>query len=88
MFDGQRTYVPDCVNDPDKYRAGVAYVGFAGMKVGVNSGGVRHAVQNRFAHDFIGKYFLGGKIPWFNRLPDEKGGEFYFDFGMGSSTLW
>jgi RHS repeat-associated protein len=87
-INGQDTYTSNNGSSPDSKRSGIAYIGFGSMKLGINSGGVRHAIQNRFAHDFVGRNLLGGKIPWFKRLPEEKGGEFFFEFGTGSNTLW
>ena len=80
---GHDTYVPRDGSDPDKYRAGVAYVGFGGMKIGMSSEKIRHVVQNRFAHDFLSNC----KPNWFRQLPEEDN-KFFFEFGMGSSSLW
>lgn len=70
-------------NDPDQYRAGLLYIGAGPFRVGMNSEKVRHALQNRFAHDFL----RGGKVPYFKVLdrPDET----YFYFGTETGgTLW
>lgn len=37
-----------------KYRLGALSVGFGGYRIGTNSEHIRHAIQNRFIHNFIG----------------------------------
>jgi len=69
--------------DPDKYRAGVLYVGLGPLKVGVNSEQVRHVLQNRFAHDFL----CQKDSPYFKVLDRPTQGYFYFGSGTGGS-LW
>jgi hypothetical protein len=73
------TYLDDGQNDPDKYRAGVLYIGFGPIRLGVNSEVVRGGVQNGI-HDLTGD-------PHFAVLDIKP--TFYFYFGTGSGgTLW
>lgn len=70
-------------DDPDKYRAGVFYVGVGPFRLGKNSEQIRHRFQNRFAHDFI----MGGESPYFKVLDIKPRWYFYFGSGTGN-TLW
>ncbi|MBC8053488.1 MAG: VCBS repeat-containing protein [Sphingobacteriaceae bacterium] len=83
-INGRDTYVknPSTGDDPDKYRAGVGYVGFGPFRIGVNSEGIRHQIQNRITHDGL----QGGRTPWFRVLSIRP--KFYFNFGFGGSSLW
>ena len=78
--DNHKTYT-----DPnaDKNRAGIFYIGFGPLKIGINSGGVRQIIQNQFAHSYIGK-----GLPWFKQTEAESDTEPFFEFGSGTSTLW
>ena len=82
-INGHDTYVPRNGTDPNKYRAGVGYVGFGPFRIGMSSEKIRHVIQNRFAHDFLTK----GEAKWFEVLPEEED-KFYFYFGTGSNSLW
>lgn len=83
-YGGRRTYVKNQYgDDPDKYRAGVFYVGLGSYKIGWNSEGIRHTFQNRFAHDFITQ----GESPYFKVLDIQP--RFYFYYGTSTgNTLW
>jgi RHS repeat-associated protein len=82
-FTGNKTGTYDG-GTADKYRAGVVYVGFGPLKIGRNSEKNRHAIQNRFAHDFM----MGGDSPYF-RVDKSKKSTWYFNIGSGSgNTLW
>lgn len=70
-------------DDPDRYRAGIAYIGIGPIKAGINSENVRHLLQNRFAHDFLCR----GDSPYFKVLDRPAQGYFYFGTGTGSN-LW
>lgn len=70
-------------DDPDRYRAGILYVGLGPVKLGVNSENIRHFFQNRFAHDFLCR----GDSPYFKVLNRPTQGYFYFGTGTGSN-LW
>lgn len=71
----------DALN-PDQ-RAGVLYVGFGNLRFGRNSESIRHAFQNRFAHDRL----TGGDAYWF--LPLDIEPSVYFQYGTGTGdTLW
>lgn len=80
---GHETYVSRNGSEPDKYRAGVAYLGSGPIRIGLSSERIRHVIQNRFAHDFLTK----GDAKWFRKLPEEKN-KFFFYFGTGSKSLW
>jgi RHS repeat-associated protein len=45
----------------NEYRLGALYVGYKNYQIGLNSEGVRHVIQNRFAHDILTK----GASKWF-----------------------
>ena len=70
-------------DDPDRYRAGLFYVGLGPFKVGANSEQIRNLFQNRFAHDFLCKK----DTPYFKVL--DRSGQAYFYFGTETGgTLW
>ena len=81
---GRETYTISANGDnPDRYRAGLFYVGFGPFKVGANSEQIRHLFQNRFAHDFLCKK----ESPYFKVL--DRPGKAYFYFGTETgNTLW
>jgi RHS repeat-associated protein len=80
IHQGKRVYNG---GNSDKYRQGVAYIGFGPLKVGANSEQIRHQIQNRFAHDFL----KGGKVHHFQVL--ERKNEFNWYVGTGYGTgLW
>lgn len=56
-------YVKGPYGDPDKYRHGILYVGFGPFKVGWDSEGIRHVLQNRIGHDIISP-----ESPWFKYI--------------------
>ncbi|PKR82328.1 hypothetical protein CW751_00580 [Brumimicrobium salinarum] len=87
---GQLTYLKnEYGDDPDEYRSGVAYIGFAGLKLGRNSEKIRHAIQNRFAHDIAFALFSGGKkLPHFAKDHNKKS-SWYWNIGTGTgNSLW
>jgi len=78
IHEGKRVFTSGNIN---KYRQGVAYVGFGPLKIGANSEKIRHQVQNRFSHDLLKP---GPHVQVLNR-PDE----FYWYGGTGYGTgLW
>jgi RHS repeat-associated protein len=82
--DNRKTYTINALgDDPDRYRAGIAYVGIGPIRFGVNSEQVRHVFQNRFAHDFLCR----GDSPYFKVLDRPRQWYFYFGTGTGGS-LW
>lgn len=81
---GRETYMAnDKGDDPDKYRAGILYLGAGPLKIGMNSEQIRHLFQNRFAHDFLCR----GDSPYFKVLNRPAQGYFYFGTETGN-TLW
>jgi RHS repeat-associated protein len=84
MIDGKATYKMNGFGDnPNKYRAGVGYVGYGNMRFGSNSERIRNIAQNKFAHDFI----TGGKSPYFQVLNINRSN--YFSVGTSHPyTLW
>lgn len=67
------------VYDPDKYRAGVLYIGIGPFRIGRNSEEIRDFFQNRL-HKLIGDHL-------FKKLDNDP--EWYWFFGSGSgNTLW
>lgn len=82
--DGRITYtLNDNGDDPDRYRAGIAYVGLGPVRYCVNSEKIRNFFQNRFAHDFL----CQGDTPYFKVLDRPTQSYFYFGTGTGNS-LW
>jgi len=82
VIDGDETYIESRNGDnPDKYRAGVWYVGFGPFRIGRNSERVRDLFQNQIAHDW-----LTGS-PHFRVLDVPSSWYFYFGTGTGN-TLW
>ena len=71
----------DALN-PDE-RAGVLYIGLGNMRIGLNSEDIRHAFQNRLAHDGL----TGGDALWFLPLDIKPSWYFYYGTGTGN-TLW
>ena len=81
---GRETYtLNENGDDPDRYRAGILYVGIGPIRAGVNSESIRNFFQNRFAHDFLCR----GDSPYFKVLDRPSQGYFYFGTGTGSD-LW
>ncbi len=80
--DNGEFYLPNANGDnPDKYRAGVAYLGIGPFRFGGDSEGIRHTFQNRLAHDF-----LRPGTPHFREL--DRTNKFFFQFGSGGGFLW
>ncbi|GIV26479.1 MAG: hypothetical protein KatS3mg027_0293 [Bacteroidia bacterium] len=78
--DGYKYYIKNLDGkDPDKYRAGVAYIGIGPFKFGKDSEKIRHNIQNVLVHDKIGS-------PRFTILDRKE--KFYFQFGSGGGFLW
>ncbi|MCL2682654.1 MAG: polymorphic toxin type 23 domain-containing protein [Bacteroidales bacterium] len=67
------TYVENRLgDDPNKYRAGIAYISYGNYRIGRDSEKIRHWAQNRFAHDFLTgslPNFLLGWLPNFRAIP-------------------
>lgn len=84
IINGKRTYVSNIYRDnPNKYRAGVGYVGYGNMRFGRNSEVIRNLAQNKFAHDVM----TGGKSPYFKFLDNQPTN--YFSVGSYHPyTLW
>ena len=80
----RETYMEnDQGDDPNKYRAGIAYISFMGVQVGRDSEKIRNVVQNKFAHDLL----MGGKSPYFKVLDIKP--KWYFQFNTGTGdTNW
>lgn len=70
-------------DDPDRYRAGIAYVGLGPVRWGINSEKVRDFFQNKLAHDFL----CQGDSPYFKVLDRPRQNYFYFGTGTGGN-LW
>jgi hypothetical protein len=71
-----------------RMRAGVLSFGFGPLRFGGNSEAIRHAFQNRFAHDFLMHGQTKDGPYWFminNGISPS--GFFYFGLGSGN-TLW
>jgi len=67
----------------DGYRAGILYFGVDGIgKIGVNSEGIRHAIQNKGIHD---RSFIDAHH--FKKLDRKPETYYYLGSGTGSS-LW
>jgi hypothetical protein len=80
-IEGYDYYVSKNGSKPDKYRAGIGYIGFGNFKIGMNSEKIRHAIQNVLVHDSIG-------VPRFRKLEDEYPDTFYWSFGASQYTLY
>ena len=81
MIDNHNTYVlGNNGENPDKYRAGVFYVGLGSIKLGWNSEGIRNCFQNELIHEPCG-------YPYFKVLDIRP--QFYFYYGNSTgNTLW
>ena len=79
--DGKYYYKSENGSDPDKYRAGIGYIGFGNFKIGMNSEKIRHRIQNVWVHDTIG-------VPRFRRMDSEYPDTFHFSFGSSPYTLY
>ena len=87
IINDKATYKSSIYGDPNKYRAGIAYIGYGNMKFGRNSEKIRHIVQNRIAHDYLIKWATGTKSPHFKVLNIERSN--YFSIGTSNvHTLW
>ena len=81
VINGHETYViGKNGEDPDKYRAGVFYIGIGSLKVGWNSEGIRNCFQNKLIHE-------PGGYPYFKVLDIEPRFFFYYGNSTGN-TLW
>lgn len=75
-----RAFTGGNINDPNRSN-GIAYLGFAGFRMGWDSEGIRHYMQNRVAHDHWSSQPQYGAIyPWV--LPTKRKGRFVLQFGM------
>jgi hypothetical protein len=72
-------------SDPDKYRAGVLYMGVGPVKAGINSEHVRAVIQNDIIHDNLVKLFAGYTSPHFRELDIPDSPYFYIGSGTGNS---
>lgn len=111
MFTGKRQWdanTNDWAKNPDgtykedyPYRMGTYEIGFGPFKMGVDYEGIRHVIQNRFAHDYLTnksarknpyRYKLGGPKEqsgpslWFQRQDTKP--RFYINFSSSGGTLW
>ncbi len=78
--DGHTYYIKNSKgNDPDKYRAGIGYIGIGPFKIGNDTEKRRNNIQNERVHDKIGS-------PRFTVL--DRPNKFYFQFGSGGGFLW
>ena len=77
---------------PNQSGFGAAYVGFGGYRAGWNSEGIRHIIQNKFAHDFLRGGFnfnTPGDSKHFKRMPSGYPGRFYGGFhSTNRFSLW
>ncbi len=89
-INGQDTYIEnDFGDDPDEFRYGGLYAGVGGLQLGVNSEGVRHAIQNVFAHDIMYNVVKGKKLPHFAIDKSKNPTRFHWNIGTGTgNTLW
>ena len=74
----------------DKYRSGILYLGFGKYRLGANTEGIRHAIQNQFAHDFLQGEFdfsTGGDAKHFRFLAGRSKFHWYVGSGYGTG-LW
>lgn len=77
---GILTYIKTDSNDPDRYRAGIAYFGVGSLSIGRNSEQIRHLIQNKIIHKSINSPYFGvtGASP-----------SYYFKYGtINSWSLW
>lgn len=84
-IEGRETYIIGKKgDDPNKYRAGVFYIGYGPIRFGKNSEQNRHLFQNRIAHDIM----MGGDSPYF-QVDNTRKPKYYWYFGTGTgNTLW
>ena len=73
-------------SDPDSHRHGILYLGIGMINLGLDREGIRHVIQNVFAHDII------KRSPYFRDLRgtdkyNQWGGNRFF-FLLGSGGLW
>ena len=89
MVKNEETYIKNEFDDnPDEFRYGGLYAGVGGLQLGVNSEGVRHAIQNKFAHDFMGG-LIDEPIPHFAIDKSKNPTRFHWNIGTGTgNTLW
>lgn len=82
MDNGHKTYKLNSQGNPDKYRAGIFYVGIGGYRIGTNSEELRAVVQNTI------HYFDGNTSPYF-RIMSNRPATFYWYQGTSTGdTLW
>ena len=82
-INGERTYVENNGYNPNSHRMGTLYFKVGPFKIGRNSEGIRHVLQNKVAHSWL----TGGQSYWFEVLPLQSKWYWEFDFGSGG-TLW
>lgn len=65
-----------------RYRLGASYFGYGNFRLGVNSEGVRHLIQNKFAHTINAQ-------PWFEVLDSRFPSKLYSQYRTNKAyTLW
>ena len=70
-------------NDPDEFRAGVAYIGIGPFRFGSDRESTRHELQNVLIHD---KLLAKNPSPWFRPMW-ERPDKWYWGF-FGGGLLW
>jgi len=84
----KKTYIKNIKgDDPDKYRAGIGYIGLGPFRFGNDKERKRHKIQNDLIHDKVMGGWLGDPSPHFRVLETRKNKR-YFQFGTGGGYLW
>ncbi|MGB5980497.1 MAG: hypothetical protein WBG62_24000, partial [Cyclobacteriaceae bacterium] len=66
------------IDDPRRSN-GIISLGFGPMKIGWDSEGIRHALQNRLTHDWLNGRNRGSAYPWMLRT--DRRPRLFFQFG-------
>ncbi len=66
-INGIRQFTGGNINGPNRSN-GIIYIGFGDVKIGWDSEGIRHALQNRLAHDHTIRPVFGANYPWVLRV--------------------
>lgn len=80
LGEGHNTILKNLTGDPDKYRAGIFYVGFGSKRFGINSEKLRAIVQN-------GILRLTGDT-FFKKLNDRPTTFYWYSGYSSGTTLW
>ena len=64
--------------EDSKRSNGIITIGFGPINLGWDSEGIRHALQNKFAHDWLNGGQNGSAYPWFPKT--DRKGRFVFQF--------